>query len=72
MSSFILNRNPQTTGEHEVHNLNANCSYLPDRANQIELGQFANCHEALAKAKQLYPSAAIDGRYYCANACHSR
>jgi len=33
-TQLYVNRNPQSGGEYEVHNLDAGCSYLPDRQNR--------------------------------------
>lgn len=29
MSKFIINKNQQTNGDHEVHNLTTGCSFMP-------------------------------------------
>lgn len=74
MPSFIINRNPQPkSGEYEVHNTTAGCSYMPKLENQIALGVHADCHGAVAKAKSDYPNerSKINGCYYCCNACHT-
>ena len=55
MPQFIVNKNAQPTGEHEVHNKDAGCSYLPDPANQIALGNHTTCHGAIAEAKRKHP-----------------
>lgn len=71
MPAFVLNRNPQSNGDHEVHNSSSGCSFLPDRANQIDLGFHLSCHGAVAEGKRRYPNVRINGCYYCANACHT-
>jgi hypothetical protein len=38
MQRFYVNKNAQPTGEHEVHNLDANCQHLPDPINRLDLG----------------------------------
>lgn len=38
MDKYIINKNQQTNGDHEVHNVNKGCSYLPALENQIVLG----------------------------------
>ena len=70
MPTFIVNKNPQSTGEHEVHNLDAGCSYLPDPANQHPLGIHQDCHGAVAAAQNTYSN--VDGCAYCAPDCHTR
>lgn len=72
MANFIVNKNAQSDGYHEVHNLDAGCSNLPNPENQISLGYHTTCQSAVSKAKQTYPSHKFDGCYYCANACHTR
>ena len=72
MPNFILNRNPQPTGEREVHKNDSTCNHLPEPKNRIDLGYHSTCHGAVAKAKQLHTGHPIDGCYYCANACHTR
>ncbi len=68
MPRYYLNRNPQPTGEREVHR--DNCSYLPDRENQINLGIHSNCRDAVREAKRHYSN--VDGCYYCSPECHTR
>ena len=72
MPRFCINKNSQPTGEHEVHNLDANCGHLPNTENQINLGIFSSCHGAISKARQEYPNANIDGCAYCCPACHTK
>ena len=68
MPRFCVNTNAQPTGEHEVHNLDAGCSYLPDPANRRDLGSHSDCHGAVTLADTMYPK--VDGCFYCAKACH--
>ena len=70
MARFCVNKNSQSTGEHEVHNLNAGCSFLPDVQNRHSLGEHTNCRGAIAAASQLYNN--VDGCAYCAPACHTK
>lgn len=72
MPNFILNRNSQPTGEHEVHQLGVNCQHLPAQSNQISLGTHSDCHGAIRTAKQANPGVAIDGCFYCCRPCHTR
>lgn len=71
MPRFISNKNAQSNGDHEVHNASAGCSYMPATENQIDLGQHATCHGAVAHAKQQWPRNRINGCYYCCNPCHT-
>lgn len=71
MAKYIINKNAQSDGYHEVHN-EETCNHLPDYQNRIDLGNFYSCTDAVASAKRSYPSHNIDGCYYCCNACHTR
>jgi hypothetical protein len=68
MDYYYVNKNAQSTGEHEVHK--NTCSHLPDTNNRIGLGYFSSCAEALRKANEYYTE--VDGCYYCCPACHRR
>ena len=69
MASYCVNKNAQPNGDHEVHNIDAKCSFLPDASNRLALGNHLTCPTAVAKAKQTYPKS--NGCYYCASACHT-
>lgn len=71
MPRFIINKNAQTNGDHEVHNTTTGCAYIPDLGNQIDLGVQNSCREAVATAKSYWPTNRINGCYYCCNACHT-
>ena len=71
MQRFIINKNQQANGDHEVHNATTGCSYMPNPENRIDLGYHASCHGAVAEAKRRWPGNRINGCYYCANACHT-
>lgn len=73
MPNFILNKNRQPTGEHEVHNATNPCSpaTYPQPQNRLSLGIHATCHGAVAAAKQANPSLRIDGCAHCCPACHN-
>jgi len=70
MQNYIVNKNAQESGEHEVHSLDVSCPYLPDYSNMKALGKHLNCHSAISEAKNYYNS--VDGCYYCCRACHTR
>ncbi len=70
MKRFIINKNPQPTGEHEVHD-EERCVHLPLKENRILIGYFETCREAILVAKTRWPSYDIDGCAYC-TLCHSR
>lgn len=69
MPQFIVNTQSQSNGDHEVHNKTNGCSYMPDTANQMDLGYHDSCHGAVSQAKNTY--AKSNGCYYCCNACHT-
>ncbi|GEN22203.1 hypothetical protein HCU01_01520 [Halomonas cupida] len=71
MQAFIINKNAQSNGDHEVHSTTARCSYMPELQNQINLGAHATCHDAVSYAKQQHPGTRINGCYYCCNPCHT-
>lgn len=71
MPHFIVNRNAQDNGDHEVHNKTTGCNYMPEPQNQVDLGQHDSCHGAVAYAKRRWPQARVNGCYWCANACHT-
>lgn len=71
MPTYIVNRNAQSNGDHEVHNASSTLGCLPGAANQVSLGYFSSCSDAVAEAKRRGYSPA-NGCYYCANACHTR
>jgi hypothetical protein len=71
MQKYVINKNQQANGDHEVHNASIGCSYMPNPENQIDLGSHASCHGAIAYAKRQYPSLKIDGCYHCCSACHT-
>lgn len=69
MAQYCVNTNQQDNGDHEVHNLDANCSHLPDPANRLGLGNHSACQSAVVAAREYY--AQVNGCYYCSNACHT-
>lgn len=71
MDSFIINKQSQNNGDHEVHNITKGCSYLPDPKNQIGLGDHESCTEAVELAKKTWSDERINGCYYCCNECHT-
>jgi hypothetical protein len=71
MPKFIINANPQSNGDYEVHNATTGCSYMPAPSNQIDLGNHADCFGAVREAKSRYPARRINGCFYCCNPCHT-
>jgi len=68
MANYYVNKNAQSTGEHEVHT--STCPYLPDDKNRLYLGSFYNCKDAVTEAKKYYSN--VDGCFYCSKECHTR
>lgn len=71
MPNFIINKNPQSNGDHEVHNTTTGCSYLPQLESQIDLGWHSDCVGAVSHAKKAWPNKRINGCYYCSYNCHT-
>ena len=71
MPRFIVNKNPQDNGDHEVHNTTDGCSHMPNPENQIDLEFHASCREAVRFAQVKWPQNRINGCYYCCNDCHT-
>lgn len=71
MPNYIINKNQQTNGDHEVHDATNGCSFMPNPENQIALGFHLSCMNAVAYAKSQWPSNRINGCYYCCNPCHT-
>jgi hypothetical protein len=71
MSRFVLNKNAQTNGDHEVHNTTTGCPFMPNQESQIDLGTHPSCHSAVTEAKNRWPNHRINGCYYCCRPCHT-
>ena len=71
MPVFIVNKNAQSNGDHEVHNVTAGCSYMPNSENQVAAGTHLTCAGAVADVKRNNPKLRINGCYYCCNSCHT-
>lgn len=69
MATYIVNRNEQATGEHEVHRLDT-CNRLPEPANRVPLGEHYSCTSALEAARKIYRNS--DGCWYCSAECHKK
>lgn len=67
MALYYVNKNAQSNGDHEVHELG--CSRMPEKENKICLGNFSNCYEAVLEARKYYIQS--NGCYYCCNDCHT-
>ena len=64
---YYVNKNQQSNGDHEVHNLG--CVHCPYPENRIYLGNFSRCTPAVRKAGEHYNQ--VNGCYYCSRDCHT-
>lgn len=64
---YYVNKNAQADGDHEVHT--AGCSFLPEEANRLYLGEFSSCSPAVTEARKHYRQ--VNGCFYCSRACHT-
>ncbi|MCP4710071.1 MAG: hypothetical protein GY869_15715 [Planctomycetes bacterium] len=67
MVKYYVNQQAQANGDHEVHT--SDCQYLTHPNNQLYLGSFSHCREAVRAAKNHYPQS--NGCYYCSPECHT-
>lgn len=63
---YYVNKNSQSNGDHEVHV--SSCARLPNKENQLALGEHDSCRTAVTEAKKSYTQS--NGCYYCCNPCH--
>jgi hypothetical protein len=69
MAYYLVNRQAQPNGDHEVHQ--TTCGYLPALGNQDHLGYFSTCQEAVRAARNRgYRQ--VNGCYWCSYACHTQ
>ena len=61
MDTYYVNKKAQSNGDHEVHK--SFCIYMPFPENRFFLGDFPSCHDAVRKARLVYPKA--DGCKSC-------
>lgn len=66
MSSYYVNNDAQSNGDHEVHK--EGCAWMP--SNRKYLGEFASCRPAVQEAKKTYSLA--DGCHWCCPECDLR
>lgn len=71
MPNYVINRNAQPNGDHEVHIDNGSCTHMPLVENRIALGSHTNCASAVTLAKNRYPSVRVNGCYWCCYPCHT-
>ncbi|MGI9548461.1 MAG: hypothetical protein ACR2M7_00555 [Bdellovibrionales bacterium] len=68
MSIYYVNKNAQSSGEHEVHT--SGCPHPPDQSNRDFLGNYSLCFLAVQEARKKYPN--VDGCAYCCPDCHTK
>lgn len=68
MPAYYVNKNCQSSGEHEVHR--EGCSMMPDFNNRIYLGYFSNAINAVREARKIFNN--VDGCYYCSKEAHKK
>lgn len=66
MKEYVVNKNVDKNGLHEVHE--ANCSHAPKSENALHIGVFSNCNNALLQARNIYSN--VDGCKHCSLPCH--
>lgn len=68
MTLYYVNKNAQANGDHEVHRADY-CPTPAEEENRYYLGEHSSCHGAVAKAKEIYPTA--NGCAHCSEECHT-
>lgn len=71
MPRYVINKNQQSNGDHEIHDATNGCIYMPLQQNQVDLGVHGNCQSAVAAAKKQWPSNKINGCRTCCYPCHT-
>ena len=70
MPYYCVNKNAQSNGDHEVHDLTPGaCNRLPLAGNQLALGYHQSCASAVQQAKMSYWQS--NGCWHCCPACHT-
>ena len=68
MPHFIVNRDADAHGDHQVHDRNSVWGCLPAEADQRELGAHDECASAVRLALLFYPQ--VNGCARCTVTCH--
>jgi hypothetical protein len=69
MPTYCVNKNAQSNGDHEVHNVTTDGSCLPTATNRRDLGYHPDCASAVRAARAYYSQS--NGCAWCAPACHT-
>lgn len=67
MPRYYVNKNAQSNGDHEVHQME--CPTPADEENRLYLGTFDSCHAAVSEAKKHYSQS--NGCKNCSLDCHT-
>ncbi len=67
MKKYYVHTRTDNNIEHEVHSLG--CTHMPKEDNRIYLGEFSNCKDAVAEAKEHYRNS--NGCWFCTRKCHT-
>ncbi|WP_256968969.1 hypothetical protein [Enterococcus faecalis] len=68
MPYYIVNKNIDDNGRHEVHQ--DTCTRLPNKENQLDIGYHSDCTEAIQYIQNQNPAHLFDGCWYCSPACN--
>jgi hypothetical protein len=69
MPFYILDYEVNSEGERHIHVDSNECYRLPPKSNQLAIGFYENCKEALDKADQLYNN--VNACFNCCKECYS-
>lgn len=69
MPNYCVNRNAQSNGDHEVHDLASTRGCLPTVANRFDLGWHQSCTGAVLAARRYFSQ--VNGCAWCAAGCHT-
>lgn len=68
MAMYYINKNAQSSGEHEIHK--SDCAWLPESQNRQPLGYFNSFTEAKKEAFKYFKN--IDGCFHCCKTGHNK
>ena len=69
MPQFCVNRNAQSNGDHEVHDVSSGSWCLPAASSRLDLGHHVSCSSAVQAARTYYKQ--VNGCAWCAPDCHT-
>lgn len=68
MAQYLVNRNAQANGDHEVHT--TTCPYVPALHNRLDLGYHLSCYTAVQQARLTFRQS--NGCRWCSLLCHTQ